>query len=176
MTMTTTSELLFDADDPAGALQEAADDKTLSLGPFRVAGVGVPENEVWSAVGSVLDEPIVNLAMQGWSGLSKVRTVKARTLEFPGTTEVVRLLKHTLESTQEPTVELSVGPVSADVLTFTVTMSIRIDAVELTIAGGEINKIDAGTATASATLAVGDTKLMERTSRPVDLNFLRLVS
>jgi hypothetical protein len=175
-TTTTTADVLFDAEDPAVALQDAAAKTSLGLGPLTVSGVTVPETDVWSMVGSILDEPIVNIAMRGWSELDKVRTVKARTLEFPGTTEIVRPFKHTINSTQEPTVEISIGPVSADVLTFTVALSITIEAVDLTISGGEINEISAGRATASAALSIGETKLAERASRPVDLNLLRLGS
>lgn len=174
--MTTTAELFFDSTDPGRALQDAATDTSFALGALTVSGVSVPEPEIWSMVGSVLDEPIVNIAMRGWSELDKVRTVKARTRGFPGTTEIVRPFAHTINSTQEPTVEISVGPVSTKVLTFTVTLSITVEAVELTISGGEINKVDAGSAIASATLAIGETKLAERTSRPVDLNLLGLVS
>lgn len=173
--MTTTAELLFESNDPGRALRDAAADRSFKLGALAVSGVSVPELEIWSMVGSVLDEPIVNIAMRGWSELDKVRTVKARTLEFPGTTEIVRPFEHTIKSTQEPTIEVSVGPVSTDVLTFTVTLSITVEAVELTMSGGEINKVDAGTATASAALTIGKTKLAERSSRPVDLNLLRLV-
>lgn len=174
--MSTTAGVLFDSNDPADTLQAAAAGKAVALGPLSVSGLKVPETEIWSMVGSVLDEPLVNIALRGWSELDKVRTVKARTLEFPGTTEIVRPYKHTINSIQEPTVEISVGPVSTDVVTFTVTLSITIEAVELTIAGGEINKVDAGRATASASLAIGEATLAERTSRPVDLNLFRLGS
>lgn len=172
--MTTTADILFDSNDPTDSLQEAASGTAPALGPLSVSGLTVPETEVWSIMGSVLDEPLVNIAVRGWSELEKVRTVKARTLEFPGTTEIVRPHRHTINSVQEPTVEISVGPISTDVVTFTVTLSITVEAVELTVSGGEINKVDAGRATASATLAIGETKLAERTSRPVDLNLLRL--
>ena len=170
---TTTAQLLFGNTDPANAVEQAMSAEHAGLGPLTVSGLSVPEVDVWSTVGRLLDTPIVNVAVRAWNSWAAVRDAKAKSLKSPGIPVILMLGKHDIVSTQSPVVEGTVGPVSAKLVQLGLELKLTIEAVELTVTDGEIVDVEVGTAEGTATLSLQNHKLIKRGTGKIDLNTFR---
>jgi hypothetical protein len=125
--------------------------------------------EITNAVLELLDLPLNAIAAQAWGDFDRVRAARQATAQNAGTRQVVRLLQHTLTSTQSPTVDAAVGPASVTVLTLDLTIELTISSVDLVIERGEIVRFTPGSAVAQATLSTSGTTIAQREFEPVDL-------
>jgi hypothetical protein len=119
--MTSLATMLFDGPAAGRAQLDALLGPTgLDLGRLTVAGCAIEPPQVSGTLIDLLDMPIGNLAIQGWSTIIEVEHARQRTLAAPGSREVVTLGRHSITSTQCPTVEASLGGTTIPVLRLTV--------------------------------------------------------
>jgi hypothetical protein len=169
--MTSLATMLFDTPAAGRARLDALLGPTgLDIGRLTVAGSAIQPPQVSGALLDLFDLPIGNLAVQGWSHALEVEHAKQRTRAAPGSREVVTLGKHSITSTQSPTVEASLGGTTIPVLRLTVEVRIQVSAVRLLIEAGQLVDITPGQARASATVSADGVTLFQCDTRQVDLN------
>lgn len=170
--MTTVTQLLF------GTVEQGIKTLDARAGPLTAMlrgapGVAVAPADVATAITDLLDVPLGNLALAAWDQQRRVRAALDETRRQPGSRQVVRLLEHTISSTQHPTLDVESGPVRARLLSLTLDVAIAINATELVIEGGRVVEVRAGAASASASLSAGHVTLAQRQLSDIDLGFHR---
>jgi hypothetical protein len=169
--MTSLATMLFDSPAAGRAqLDTLLGPSGLDIGRLTVAGHAIQPPQVSGALFDLLDMPIGNIAVQGWSTAMEVERARQRTLAAPGSREIVTLGKHSITSTQSPTVEASLGGATIPVLRLTIEVRIQVSGVRLLIEADRLVDTTAGQAGASATVSADGITLFHRSTRPVDLN------
>lgn len=172
--MTSLAEMLFDnATDGKARLDRLLGPQGLDIGRLTVAGCAIEPPQVSGSLLDLLDMPIGNLAVHAWNGVQQVERAKQRTLEAPGSREVIRLGRHSITSTQSPTVEASLAGTTVTVLRLTVEVRIQVFGVRLVVEAGRLVNITPGEAQASATVSADGLTLFHRDTRPIDLDVRR---
>jgi hypothetical protein len=168
--MTTLTSLLFGSS-AAGRdrLDHVFGPEGLDVHQLRVSGLAVDPPSVSGALLDLLDQPLSTLAANGWNTMTEVRRARRRTLESPGSREVVALGEHTITSTQEPTVEASLAGTSVTVLHLVVEVEIRVTALRLVVERGHVIDMTPGQARARATVSAEGAVLVDREFQPVEL-------
>ncbi|MGI9031793.1 MAG: hypothetical protein ACR2HP_17685, partial [Ilumatobacteraceae bacterium] len=171
--MTTLAELLY------GDLEHATRDLRKRAPALLVAssatalGVTVPAMQLATTIATLLDMSVGDLAVHAWEQQGRVSVACQQTRGHPESRQVVRLLEHTISSTQHPTVDVEAGPIHGTLLTLTVHVEIAVNPTEFVVERGRIVDVRPGTAAAEATLSVGDVVLARRKTRRFDLPFER---
>jgi hypothetical protein len=169
--MTSLSTMLFDnATDGQARLDRLLGPQGLDIGRLTVAGGAIEPPQVSGSLLDLLDMPIGNLAVHAWNSVEQVERAKKRTLEAPGSREVIRLGKHSITSRQSPTVEASLAGSTITVLRLTIEVRIQVSGVRLAIESGRLVNITSGEAQASATVSADGATLFHRDTRPIDLD------
>jgi len=169
--MTTVTQLLF------GTAEQGVQTLGARAGPLTTMLRGAPgavaPADVATAITDLLDVPLGNLAFAAWDQQRRIRAALDETRRQPGSRQVVRLLGHTISSTQHPALDVESGPVRATLLTLTLQVSIAINASELVIERGRVVEVRAGSASASASLSAGHVILAQGQLSGIDLGFHR---
>ncbi|MFC5379249.1 hypothetical protein [Aquipuribacter nitratireducens] len=162
--MTTVTHLLgVDTDDGAAALSRGLAAALRAVPDLGVDGLRLPVDDLVDVVRELLSVPVGNLAVRAWQGERAVVAARRRTLEHPGERVVVELFHHTVTSTQEPTVDLSVeGLGRRPVLRLTLEVTLDVDALLVTVSGGRVERLSPGRASATAELSVSGATLLRR--------------
>ena len=134
-----------------------------------VAGLAVEPPQVSGALLDVLDQPLSTVCATAWNSMREVRRARRHTLEEPGSREVVALGAHTVTSTQEPSVEASVGGATVTVLHVLLEVEVKVSGLRLVVEVGQVTRTLAGDARARARVSVEGAVLVERDFQPVDL-------
>ncbi len=166
---TTLGDLLYGTGTGQGrqaALTGAIDRAGISL---STAGLSATSGDVAGALVRLLDLPIGNLAIRGWSKHRDVERARAETRATPGEREVVQLAQHRITSEQSPTVDLSVAGVHTTVLVLDLEVVIDVGLVAVVVEGGEIVETVPGPSKASAKLSASDVVLAQRELTLIDL-------
>ena len=168
--MTTLTMLLFGS----AARGRRYFDNVLGPGGFdvhqvRVAGLAVDAPQVSGALLDLLDQPLSAVCATAWNSMREVRRARRRTLEDPGSREVVALGAHTVTSTQEPSVEATVGGATVTVLHVLVEVEVKVSGLRLVVEGGQVARTVPGEARARARVSVEGAVLVDREFQPVDL-------
>lgn len=133
----------------------------------------MPALQLATTIATLLDMPVGDLAVQAWEQGRRVRVACQQTRGHPGSRQVVRLLEHTISSTQHPAVDVDAGPVHGTLLTLTLDVEIAVSPTDVVVEQGRIVDVRPGTASAEAKLAVGGVVLARRKTRRFDLTFER---
>jgi hypothetical protein len=134
----------------------------------RAAG-GLQWRALYERSFDVLDINVVDVLVAGWKKQSEVRELLQATAADPTRTALVQLAEHTLESTHKPSMEVrSAGKVVAR-LTFTIEAAFELDAVELVLRHGRVEEVRPGRVTASGTVKLENSVILERKAAPLTL-------
>jgi len=180
MTTTTTrpltlGELLFGEDDAAVGLQEALRD-TGALG--AVAAVlsklsnGLREascNEVANVAAGVLELDVIEVLVAGWGKYEVLTDAARRTLEAPGTEEIVDLGVHRITSTHRPRIDVFVDGVKREGVGLEIDLSIELHAVRAVVASGRLMALRSGRADLDAELNCQGVRVASA-NRQIDLS------
>ena len=168
--MTTLAALLYGNDEQAmNKLTEQAP-ALLATSRASLRGVDIQPFQIAMAISCLLTMPVGNLALVAWEQERSVRAAGEHTLQYPGSRQVVRLLEHTVSSTQNPTIDVDAGPVRATLLTLTLQVDLSISATDLVIEQGRVAEMRAGPTTAWASLSAGSALLAR--SKPVEVDLV----
>lgn len=110
----------------------------------------------------VLDLNVVDLLVNGWRRHAEVRKQLQTTAEDPSRTALVHLAEHTVESSHAPSVEVRAQGQVLVTLTLAVEIAFEVEAVALTIRGGEIREVRPGRITARGSLKLENSVILER--------------
>src|SRR6266571_3898446 len=129
--MTTVSDLLFDnpADGVPMLTQELESANVLT-------GDLVPAGDSAAAILDLLDTPVGNLIASAWAKFAAVQKACAETRAKPGSRQQVRAGHQSIQSTQHPRLEAEIDHRSIPLLTLDLIVSLTMDAVVVTVAGG----------------------------------------
>ncbi len=154
--MTTLESILFG--DHRDALRRI--ERSIASAGVAIHGLGpnlvISGSEVARAVVAALDTPVGALAEEAWCQYDEVEQARRRTAGRRGARESVRLLRHTVNSTQPLRVEVDSGGVRQTITTLTLRVSVSVNAVTLVVEAGKVTRVVPGAASAEASLALGD--------------------
>lgn len=133
-------------------------------------GVAAPTaSDVSSALATLLDEPIGNLAHRAWRADRAIAAARERTRKGPEPREVLRTLEHTVRWSQSPQIDIFVAGQVVYTLQLEVAVAIEATAVHIVVERGEVVDVSPGAATAEVVLSIGDRVVARRRLVGVDL-------
>ena len=118
--------------------------------------------ETTSAAMGLLDVDLIGLLVSGWQKHREVIAAARRTVDAPGSLELVDLATHQITVTQHPAVNLLVD--NHRVATVEVGLSVVFDVSALVagIRGGRLVAVHSGRCDVTATLAIQGTEVISR--------------
>ena len=122
---------------------------------------GLESLEAWTA--KALDLEISDLIAWAWNTQNSVREAMQRTAQDPDRVENVPLATHTIKSTHHPYIEISLGDIPIQTITFDLTAEIDLEGAVLTIQQGAIDSVTPGSCKGNLELALEGVEV----SRPV---------
>ena len=125
--------------------------------------------QITEGILAFLEMPISSLATASYQKYRLVETAIRETARSPGTPQVVALMKHTIRSKLEPTIDLDFNGVTETLLRLELAAEISVDSVTAVVQSGHVVKITPGSATAKLTLSAGGVELAKADIQPVDL-------
>jgi hypothetical protein len=143
--------------DLAGALDEH------TAGELVRSGGGAVRAELARSVQGLLDLDLGDLLLTGWRKWTALTAAARRTRDRPGTSEVVSLAEHTVTVRQQPTVDLLVQEIRLATLHVGLTVEFTVRGLAATVRGGRLVALTGGSCTVTATLALEDRTVAERT-------------
>ena len=166
--MTTLASLLYRNETTAHGDLEAALRSHKMMQIALVAWPGVLA-QVTEGILAFLEMPIGNLAAAAYQKHRLVETAIRETATSPGIPQVVQLMKHTIRSKLEPTIDIDFNGVTETLLRLELSTEISVDSVTAVVRSGQVVKIAPGSATAKLTLSAGGVELAKAQTQPVDL-------
>jgi hypothetical protein len=112
----------------------------------------------------LLDVSLVGIMLRAWSKYELVRKYLAS-----NETVLVPLLTHTIESTHEPSLDLTQANIVIKRVQFSVSLEIEVEGLVLKIGQGRIQQIEAGNFTASGSLDCEGVTVAEKKLRPLNI-------
>ncbi|HKJ56350.1 MAG TPA: hypothetical protein VJ978_10220 [Nitriliruptoraceae bacterium] len=167
--MTSIANVLVGGHDPLGQLTTTIAPILERLDALRTAGLHLPAADIATALATLLDMPVSDLAKKGWQQHRDVEAARASTAANPGFQEVVRLLEHRVESRHAPALEITVNGVPREVLALELLVEIEAANVDLVVRNGEIDEVRSGPAIARGTLSASEIVLASHEFQTVDL-------
>jgi hypothetical protein len=179
--MTTTSipapltvrSLLFDeAADGADLLARAIDEDTLAaaLPQLSRAGRSAAGAELTDLAKGLLELDLGGLALAGWAKHRDLVAAATRTVEHPGSTELVELATHRITSVHRPSVDLLVDGVRVAVVRLELEVELLVRGLVATVRLGHLIGLRSGSFDVTVTLAMGGRQVAgHRTSLPSPL-------
>ncbi|MFI6600645.1 hypothetical protein ACIBHX_30740 [Nonomuraea sp. NPDC050536] len=107
--------------------------------------------------------------LNGWSTYRALRAAARRTLDNPGTGQMVPLLEHEIVSHHDPYVEVQVNGQPVHRLTLGVDLKLKLALVQASIRNGRLMRLTAGTCTASLACSMQGIELAGRDLVQVEL-------
>jgi hypothetical protein len=156
----TSSRVLFGPQErPDEQLARALEDREL-LGPLRnatravvAAGQGAIARELARAIAELLNVDLVELILAGWRKHQLLIAAARRTVETPGSREVVELATHSITSIHQPYIDFVVDSVRIFTMRFELRCEFRVEGLIGTVSEGRLVDLHAGTCDVTASLA-----------------------
>jgi hypothetical protein len=118
--------------------------------------------ETTSAANGLLNVDLIGFLVSGWQKHREVIAAARRTAAAPGSIELVDLATHQITATQRPAVNLLVDNKRVATVEFGLSVVFDISALVAGIRGGRLVAVHSGRCDVTATLAVQDTKVINR--------------
>jgi hypothetical protein len=163
MTVTSTEQpltarsLLFDqAGKDAGLLARAIDEQAVAAALPRLsrAGRAAAAAELTGVAQGLLDLDLAGLAVAGWRKHRNLLAAATRTVEHPGSTEVVELATHRITSVHQPSVDVLVDGVRVAVVRLELKVELLVRALVATVRLGYLVGLRSGSFDVRVALAV----------------------
>jgi hypothetical protein len=115
--------------------------------------------QVREAAAGLLDIKLTDLLIAGWSQYHDLTSAARRTLQTPGSTELVTLVTHQVTVEQQPSVRVFVDGQLLATIRLTVTVVFYISGLLTGVSAGRLVAVHAGNCDISATLAIDDVEV-----------------
>ena len=125
-------------------------------------------DEIVVVMRRVLGVAVVDLLGAAWRKWEPVAAAARRSLETPGSTEIVELLDHRITSSHQPGVDITVDGVKIAEIRLDVEIAIEIHGLTAVVTGSRLSALRTGRGEASLNVSVDGTPLPPLT-RPFDL-------
>ena len=117
--------------------------------------------EAAATAARLLDVRLDALLLSGWRLHHDLVGAARRTLAWPGSTELVDLIRHRITATQEPSVAVLVDGQQVATIQLGLTVEFDISALVAGIKGGLLVAVHAGSCDITATLAIQGTDVQD---------------
>jgi hypothetical protein len=125
-------------------------------------------DEIVVVMRRVLGVAVVDLLGAAWRKWEPLAAAARRSLETPGSTEIVELLDHRITSSHQPGVDIAVDGVKIAEIRLDVEIAIEIHGLTAVVTDGRLSALRTGRGEASLNVSVDGTPLPPLT-RPFDL-------
>jgi hypothetical protein len=153
----TVRSLLFDqAGEGASLLLRAIDEQVVATALPRLskAGRAAAAAELTDVAQGLLDLDLAGLVLAGWRKHRNLLAAATRTVERPGTTELVELATHRITSVHEPSVDVLVDGVRVAVVRLELKVELLVRALVATVRLGYLIGLRSGSFEVRVALAV----------------------
>ena len=130
----------------------------------RDAAVG----ELSTVISSLLRLDLAHILLAGWRKHGALVAAARRTATAPDTQELVEMVTHTINWSDEPYVELFVDGLRVATVTIQLTLDLDVQALVATVARGHLVAVHSGRCTVRAALSTEEVRLAEQTAH-IDL-------
>lgn len=110
--------------------------------------------EVTATTAGLLDVNLIGALVAGWRAHHDLRSAARRTLDVPGSKEVVGLADHEVTATQKPTVAVLVDGSLVATLHLGLTLVFNVTGLLAGVSGGRLVALHTGRCDVTATLAI----------------------
>jgi hypothetical protein len=168
MTALTASAFLFDDEDTGRALARALNEHgalgllDTALGLAAQTTREAAGDQVAAVADGVLALDLGDLVVAGWQKQGRLAAAAERTAANPGTSEVVELATHRINSVHHPYVELLVNDVRVTTVNFELDLEFEVKALVATVRDGHLVSLHSGDCDLSATLTAEGVRLAGR--------------
>jgi hypothetical protein len=173
----TTGSILFGEEDAGDAVRSALRDwgalKTVSDGLDRIP-IGLRKaafDRLGGVVSESLEFDVMSVLKLGWQRYSSLTDAARRSLETPGSEEVVELATHRITSTHEPHVEIIFDDMPIGTVALRIDLRFDLHAVQAVITGGRMVALRSGRADLEVDLSCEGVPVRSAT-RSMDLNLV----
>ena len=125
-------------------------------------------DEIVTVMRRVLGVAVVDLLGAAWRKYEPLAAAARRSLESPGTAEIVELLDHRITSSHQPGVDITVDGVKVAEIRLDVEVAIEIHGLTAVVTDGRLSALRTGRGEASLNVSVDGAPLPPVT-RPFDL-------
>lgn len=167
----TVRTILFDREDNAvGALKEAlASSPVAGVLDTALAGLSsatrnAAVGEVSNAVSGLLSLDLADILLAGWRKHGALVAAARRTATAPDTQELVEMVTHTINWSDEPYVELFVDELRVATVRLHLTLDLDVQALVAAVARGRLVGVRSGRCIFRAALSAEEVRLAERTA------------
>ncbi len=162
---------VFGEQDSVGALAEALyEQDTLgsvgaALTKVSWAGRRAVGNQVATIAHGLLDLDLADLLVAGWRKFADLTAAARRTMDAPGSSEVVELATHSITSTHSPNVEVLVNNTRVATVRFELSIKFTVKGLVATIRDGRLVSLHSGGCDVTGTLAAEGQQIATRKAR-----------
>ncbi len=166
----TLRRILFD-DGGGGDLDEPADAAGATgaidgrLGALPPGLRAAARAEILKVIAGVLDQGLADVLAAGWRRWDEISAAARRSLETPGSREIVELADHEITSTHRPSVDVTFDGKKITEIEATIELAAELHAVTAVVAGGRLTALRTGRADVSASLAIVGVEVAKRSCR-----------
>ena len=125
-------------------------------------------DEIVAVMRRVLGVAVVDILAAAWRKWEPLAAAAQRTLQSPGSTEIVELLDHRITSTHQPGVDVKVDSVEVAKITLDVEIVIELHGLTAVVTQGRLSALRTGRADVSLNTSLDGTSLPPMT-RTIDL-------
>jgi len=164
-------ELLFDSGDQTpgvqfeqitSGLRRANLERVLDSIPAETRASAM--REIAGAVGSLLNMNLADLLVEGWLKYRDLTDAARRTLETPGSVELVQLVSHQVSVEQQPSIDVLVDGRRVATVELEVSVVFEVYAMLGGISAGKLTAVHAGRCLVTAALALQGSEVLTRSA------------
>jgi hypothetical protein len=135
--------------------------KKISAHPLPIAWSHA-QSEIAGMFTAALNTTVLDMWAHGWEKYRELMDDVERSRKSPGAVVITRLAEHSIESTLHPYLEIFLGPQKIQKIQFDVTLTTKIDGLELSLKKGQITAIQVGEVEWAGTIRVKEATLVHR--------------
>ena len=160
--------LFGDGEEGISALATSLDEQGVlgslgsALSKLSGAGLHAVGEQIATVAHGLLDLDLGDLLTQGWRRFDDLTDAARRTVENPGSREVVDLVTHTISSTSNPHVELLVDEVRVATLGFDLDLGLTVKGAVATVYGGRMVALHTGVCDVVGSISAQGRELVSR--------------
>ncbi len=132
-------------------------------------------NEIGAVTESLLEVDVGDALVGGWRKYAALAEAARRTLESPGSEEVLSLASHTVTWTSRPQVDLLLDGMKLNSFEFEITFVFELTGVSAVVKGGNLVALSGGRCAVTGTLCLEGAKIAEK-KRQMDLGLMLRLS
>jgi hypothetical protein len=162
--------LLFGSADPDSGLADAigrvsADGGGLgrALTALPVATREAAGKEAAAAAATLLNFSLIDLLIMGWRKDEDLQSAARATLKEPGSSELVHLIAHRVNSSQSPQVTIMVAGLQVAVIRLDLSATFDVSPLLVRVRAGRVHAVLSGTCDATVALAIDDIDITSST-------------